>query len=1217
MELHLCVPPYILKIRDIENAIQMAFAESDEWRNTRFDIFKPRGREKALLTVPSEGAGQFLISAGKWGRICVGRTELKPLNSKKRPNANVVKALLHAQPVVHESAGNTKSNDEIRDLLQMIDWDVDGWSDNDEIASLAAMSSAAESNSSRWTSNMPDVDSDDDDLDVSVPMREAWFGVWCDNETTKHIAEVKPQPQSTSTLLPMANNVGFVSFNILAPNERGSPTFSPEWKASQIVGMNSFDHPFFEVDKDIFKLKLSADVQIQFFEYIHQDIKSVVLQHTSKESVIYITLAHAPVIADTSETTTCSYTEISKIKFSRLYQVNPKHSWFVFNSLVCQIKFHPSRTDKVASIFSRVSRSVQSPVLIAPGGLYHRKYQETLKKMFRSVPIKIAYQLSIIQTWSIMFPVELVEFFKASIMPLILSHTDDEISDLLIQLVRRANWEPFKGESRPNFNKLFSEIVAEHKFTVVDYDRNRYCMKYQLYVTPTGMYLEGPYLDKSNRVVRQYKNYSDNFLHVSFVEEDGSHIGHNSLCDIPHNIIYEDRFCGFLKDGIKIAGRLFKFLAFSNMSLKEGRVLFFMEPEDGSVTVNSIRTWMGDFSMIKSPARYAARMGQAFSSTSSTVTISPQEVQMNMPDIVRNGYLFSDGIGSVSPLLAKQMWEKLKSIKNISQNKKKSENTLDIIPSAFQIRFGGAKGMVSIDPSLTGRKMIIRKSMVKFHSPNCMTIEVADDSSICRDAYLNRQIILILEDLGVPKQVFLELQRKFVRELAGIWSSPKKLIKLAGIDGVFGNSVQLWENLGIPDWFANKFVRHAFDHIRAYKLKEIKYRARLQIPGGWTLFGVLDETGTLKEGQVYVQLLSPEVSKVLTGPCIIYRSPVIHPGDVQPVIAVNVPELQHMRNVIVFSQFGNRDLPSKLGGGDLDGDMFSIVSNHDFFPKRNNFKQAAAYTAVSPLELESPVTIDDIADFVVYFIQHDKLGMISKRHLALADQLPGGSTHPDCLLLSELCNHAVDFAKSGIPADIKKAPKLKSRPDFMYKPNQPVKTGYYQSPRVQGLMYRDDELNYLLEKSCSYNDTLFTEMYKSPDLDPIWKFIKLKYIKWESFVDEAIKFQVSFEAELDRIACFCRPKLTEIELWTGFINGEGRKHQRQQFNLEEWAREQFALLLKKTEIAMTKGKVGMDAIGGLSIASYYVSNIVKPVNSAKFGKVAIVDRKKSPINMPY
>ena len=57
---------------------------------------------------------------------------------------------------------------------------------------------------------------------------------------------------------------------------------------------------------------------------------------------------------------------------------------------------------------------------------------------------------------------------------------------------------------------------------------------------------------------------------------------------------------------------------------------------------------LGDFSTIQWPARCAARIGQAFSQTFSSVTL-PLEAIRKMPDIKRNGRVFSDGVGTCSP----------------------------------------------------------------------------------------------------------------------------------------------------------------------------------------------------------------------------------------------------------------------------------------------------------------------------------------------------------------------------------------------------------------------------------------------------------------------------------------------------------------------------------------------------------------------------------------
>lgn len=37
-----------------------------------------------------------------------------------------------------------------------------------------------------------------------------------------------------------------------------------------------------------------------------------------------------------------------------------------------------------------------------------------------------------------------------------------------------------------------------------------------------------------------------------------------------------------------------------------------------------------------------------------------------------------------------------------------------VMPTAFQVRLGGSKGMLALDPTLEGKKIVVRKSMNKF-----------------------------------------------------------------------------------------------------------------------------------------------------------------------------------------------------------------------------------------------------------------------------------------------------------------------------------------------------------------------------------------------------------------------------------------------------------------------------------------------------------------------
>ena len=69
-----------------------------------------------------------------------------------------------------------------------------------------------------------------------------------------------------------------------------------------------------------------------------------------------------------------------------------------------------------------------------------------------------------------------------------------------------------------------------------------------------------------------------------------------------------------------------------------------------------------------------------------------------------------------------------------------------------QIRFGGHKGVLSLYAPLSGRRMQLRPSMRKMDSTHT-GLEVCTVATWL-PAYLNRQVIIMLESHGVPEQVW-------------------------------------------------------------------------------------------------------------------------------------------------------------------------------------------------------------------------------------------------------------------------------------------------------------------------------------------------------------------------------------------------------------------------------------------------------------------------------
>ena len=90
-------------------------------------------------------------------------------------------------------------------------------------------------------------------------------------------------------------------------------------------------------------------------------------------------------------------------------------------------------------------------------------------------------------------------------------------------------------------------------------------------VSPTAIYLSGPSLERSNRVIRAYGvENQESFLRVSFVDEGGLHIRFDH--EIDGREFVRARVGSILLDGLEIAGRKFEFLAYSQSALKEHSV---------------------------------------------------------------------------------------------------------------------------------------------------------------------------------------------------------------------------------------------------------------------------------------------------------------------------------------------------------------------------------------------------------------------------------------------------------------------------------------------------------------------------------------------------------------------------------------------------------------------------------------------------------------------
>ncbi|KAG7444331.1 RdRP-domain-containing protein [Guyanagaster necrorhizus] len=363
----------------------------------------------------------------------------------------------------------------------------------------------------------------------------------------------------------------------------------------------------------------------------------------------------------------------------------------------------------------------------------------------------------------------------------------------------------------------------------------------------------------------------------------------------------------------------------------------------------------------------------------------------------------------------------------------------ELVPSALQFRLGSAKGVLVLDPNLTGKTLTLRPSQVKFDSENVRSLDIITTSTKPIYCYINRPLIALLEHHEVPNESYLEF---LFRNLSRILD------------------VELSEHSILDSCVRYDLLTTAIAYASAYILRGIKHHARIRIPGSYTLIGVSDEWGCLKEGETYATIFDPRTNErvAVEGRVLITRSPQIHPGEVQFATAVRRPELKHLTNVVVFSCRGDRSLPSCLGGGDLDGDIYNIILVKSLHPPKAFTAETGAYKSLAPDIRQKPCGKAEVAD-LVNFVRplFRSIGYICTLHLRISDLK--GLDCDECLLLVEKASHAVDYPKVGTPVSLASLPSPTDRhrrPDYLFgegvSPNEG--RGYYTSRKIFGILYR-------------------------------------------------------------------------------------------------------------------------------------------------------------------
>lgn len=193
--------------------------------------------------------------------------------------------------------------------------------------------------------------------------------------------------------------------------------------------------------------------------------------------------------------------------------------------------------------------------------------------------------------------------------------------------------------------------------------------------------------------------------------------------------------------------------------------------------------------------------------------------------------------------------------------------------------------------------------------------------------YLNRQIIIILSALGIPDSTFSDLQDTYLRSISEILVDNRAAKE--AILTYYRSVYSFAQHNEIFNYTQDAFFRDLLKTIYQKNLQGLILKSRIPIKKGRILMGTIDEFDVLKEDQVFVQCRPLNYGEnenyeeikwnssgkfIVESTVIVAKNPCMHPGDVRVLQAVDVPELRHMFDCVVFPAVGKRPITSMCSG---------------------------------------------------------------------------------------------------------------------------------------------------------------------------------------------------------------------------------------------------------------------------------------------------------------
>ena len=483
---------------------------------------------------------------------------------------------------------------------------------------------------------------------------------------------------------------------------------------------------------------------------------------------------------------------------------------------------------------------------------------------------------------------------------------------------------------------------------------------------------------EGNRMMSRYN--SDQFVTVTF-----------------DRFLKSELIISILSNGVRINGAECHFLGCSTGGVKERTCFLLKGPANH---VKEVLQECGSFVDIKSPSKMLKRIGLLFSKCQQT-HVTPVDVRYES-DVKTAAGNFTDGCGRIGLQLASDIVAR-------------SNLPLDdgYIPSVFQIRYEGCKGVLAVDPELKPTSIRIRHSMKKIEM-GCKPFKdiwLCDHSRPYSYGHLNRQFITLLSALGVKDEVFHQLQKDHFKRLQLMTQNAEVAVQISHWKARPDLAAKIAATRNLQE---DGYIQRELTHIKS-KLIDKMDKLSILVHESRNVFGVCDTHGVLNYGECFFRPTISGTPKTLHGKVVVCKNPCYLLGDVRVLTAVSDPrvrKLECLTDCIVFPTTGNRPHPAEIAGSDLDGDQFFVSWQNDLIPERLHPPYDYPSSETPPTE----VTSRDLLTFFANF--ESDVGKIDRYYKYWAE-LKGVSSS-ECQHLGELFAKSVDASKTGATCHVPK-----------------------------------------------------------------------------------------------------------------------------------------------------------------------------------------------------